>query len=155
MGNLKCGITQKRLIVEQNGRKFGTRGSAVHKCRVPLRSDSLCLVWGHSVHFANFPIPRVSKHYSFNIFHQILTKLHTKYPNLGLMQAITFFWQSAKNEKKIGTLKFFSTQDRMGLEISKRFSSYSFYLMSAKLYEDISYHGGIQTVAFVWQSAKF
>ena len=28
----------------------------------------------------------------------------------------------------------------MGLEISKRFSSYSFHLMSAKLYEDISYH---------------
>ncbi len=56
MGNLKCGITQKRLIVEQNERKFGTQGTTVHICRVPLMPDSLSLVWGHSVHFAKFPI---------------------------------------------------------------------------------------------------
>ena len=37
----------------------------------------------------------------------------------------------------------------MGLEISKRFSSYSFHLMSTKLYEDISYHGGTQAVIFL------
>ena len=44
----------------------------------------------------------------------------------------------------------------MGLEISKRFSSYSFHLMSAKLYEDISYHGGIQAITFLgnWPSFK-
>ncbi len=29
----------------------------------------------------------------------------------------------------------------MGLEISKRYSPYSFYPMSAKLYEDLGYHG--------------
>ncbi len=29
MGNLKCGISQKRLIVERNGRKFGTRGTYI------------------------------------------------------------------------------------------------------------------------------
>ena len=37
----------------------------------------------------------------------------------------------------------------MGLEISKRFSSYSFHLITAKLYENISYHGGMQTVTFL------
>ena len=36
----------------------------------------------------------------------------------------------------------------MGLEISKRYFSYSFYSMSAKLYEDIGYHGGIQAIIF-------
>ncbi len=36
----------------------------------------------------------------------------------------------------------------MGLVISKRYSS-SFHPMSAKLYEDIGYHGGIQAVTFL------
>ena len=59
MGNLKCGISQKqkRLIMERNGRKFGTRGTKAHMCRVLLMPDSLSLVWGHSVHFAKFSIP--------------------------------------------------------------------------------------------------
>ena len=42
----------------------------------------------------------------------------------------------------------------MGLELSKRCSSYSFHLMSAKRYEDIGYHGGIQAY-FSWRLAKF
>ncbi len=37
----------------------------------------------------------------------------------------------------------------MGLEISKRYSSYSFHLVSAKLYDDIGYHGGIQAITFL------
>ncbi len=49
----------------------------------------------------------------------------------------------------------FSTQDHMGLEISKCFYSYSFHLMSAKLYKDISYHRGIQHITLFWQSATF
>ena len=56
MGNLKCGIFQKRLIIERNGQKFGTWGTTVHICRVLLMPDSLSFVWGHSVHFATFPI---------------------------------------------------------------------------------------------------
>ncbi len=85
MGHLKCGISQKLQIVERSGRKFGTWGTTVHICTVLLMPDFLSLVWGHSVHFAQFLIPRYSKHYSFNSFHQILTKLHTKYHNLGLI----------------------------------------------------------------------
>ncbi len=40
------------------------------------------------------------------------------------------------------------------VEISKRYSSYSFHPVSAKLYEDIGYHGGIQAIAFLgnWPS---
>ncbi len=37
----------------------------------------------------------------------------------------------------------------MGLEISKRYSSYSFHSMSTKLYEHIGCHGGIQSIAFL------
>ena len=51
-------------------------------------------------------------------------------------------------------MKFLLTQDHMGLEISKRYSSHIFHLMPAKLYEDISYHGGIQAITFLGQSAN-
>ncbi len=47
--------------------------------------DSLDLVWGHSVYFTKFPIPRFSKHYCLNSFDQISTKLHIKYYNQGLI----------------------------------------------------------------------
>ncbi len=83
---LKCAISWKQLIVERNGRKFTTG----RICRIILMPECLSLVWGHSVHFAKFPILRVSKRYSFNSFHQISTKLHAKYPNQGLIWAITF-----------------------------------------------------------------
>ncbi len=43
--NLKCGISQKRLIVERNGQKFGTWGTTVHVYRVFLMPDSLSLGW--------------------------------------------------------------------------------------------------------------
>ncbi len=50
MGNLKCEISQKRLIIERNGRKVWTRGTTGHICRAVLMPDSLSLVWVHSVH---------------------------------------------------------------------------------------------------------
>ncbi len=53
--------------------------------------DSLSLVWGHSVHFAKFPILQFSERYSFNNFYQISIKLHVKYHNHGLILAITLF----------------------------------------------------------------
>ncbi len=53
----------------------------MHLWKVLLMPNSLGLVWGHSVHFAKFPILRFSKHYSFNSFHQISTKLDTRYHN--------------------------------------------------------------------------
>ena len=37
----------------------------------------------------------------------------------------------------------------MGLEMSKRFFSYIFHLMSAKHYQNIIYHGGIQALTFL------
>ncbi len=54
MGKPQMSISRKQLVVERNGQKFGTLGPTVHICRLLLLPDSLSLVWGHSVHFANF-----------------------------------------------------------------------------------------------------
>ncbi len=82
----------------------------------PFFEFGLNLVWGHSGHFAKFPILRFSRHYSFNSLHQNSTKRHTKYYNLGLIWAITFWW-SAKNYKMMTLWICFLTQDHMELEI--------------------------------------
>ncbi len=37
----------------------------------------------------------------------------------------------------------------MGLEICKHYFSYSFHLISTKLYEDLDCHNGIQAVTFI------
>ena len=151
---LKCAISWKRLIVERNGRKFAILGTTVHIGTILLMPSSLSLVWGHSVHFAEFPILRFSKHNSFNSFHQISTKLHTKYHNQGLI-TLLLTWRSGKSEKFYGTLKIFKTQDHMGLEISKSYSSYRFHLMSAKRNEDIGLLWCNTGCYFSCQSAKF
>ena len=79
MENLKCGMSQKRLIVERNGQTFKTRGTTVHIYMVLLMPDSLSLVWGHSVHFAKFPMLRFSKGYCSHSFYSISTKFYCKY----------------------------------------------------------------------------
>ena len=40
---------------------------------------------------------------------------------------LLLYWRSTKKLKKYGALKLLLTQDHMGLEISKRYSSYSFH----------------------------
>ncbi len=52
-------------------------------------------------------------------------------------------------KKNYGALNFFLTQDYMGVEISKCYSSYSFDPISVKLYEDIAYHGRIAAITFL------
>ncbi len=53
-------------------------------------------------------------------------------------------------------MNFLLTQDHMGLEISKRYSSYSFHPMSIKLNDYICYHAWMQGIAFhgIWPSVK-
>ncbi len=43
----------------------------------------------------------------------------------------------------------------MGLEISTHYSSHSFHLMSAELYEDIGYHSRIQAVTVFGNRPSF
>ncbi len=152
MGELKCEISQKRLIVEQNGRKFGTRGTTVQICRAVLMPDSACLVWGHSMHFEKFPIPRFSKHYSFNSFHQISTKLHTSII-IGVNIGYYFFLAVCQKLKILWHFQIFVNTGPYGAGISKRYSSYSFHLMLAKLYEDIGLPWENTGYHFSWQSA--
>ncbi len=46
----------RRALVSEGEREFGSRATTVHIQRVLFMLDSLSLVWGHSVHFAKFPI---------------------------------------------------------------------------------------------------
>ena len=69
---------------------------------------SWSLVWGHSVHFAKFSIPRFSKHCSsFNRFYYISTKFHTKYHNQWLIYAITFYGDLFLTLKILWHFEFF------------------------------------------------
>ncbi len=54
-------------------------------------SDSLCSIWAHSVHFANFPMFRLSKGYCCHSFHSISTKLYHNMLVMGATEAILFF----------------------------------------------------------------
>ncbi len=62
-----------------------------------------CLVgWGHSVHFAKFPILRFSKLYPCLYSYAIATKLYCKYVCLREYRLKPFFWRSAKNSEFYG-----------------------------------------------------
>ncbi len=106
-------------------------------------------VWGHLVHFAKFPMLRFLKGYCSQSFHSISTKLYCKYVSQEGIQATTF----GNKIKNIfyGTLNFL-TQD-YGAGNFKRYS-YSLNLIWAKLYEDISHHGGIHSITFLGNRAN-
>ncbi len=125
---LKCGIhvSWKWLIVERNGRKFGTWCTTVYIDRVGVVKRLL--------------LTQLSFNFNQTFMKSMVIRRNTGY---------SLFWRSAKNSKFYATLKFLLTQDHMGLGISKRYSSYSFHPMSLKPYEDIGYHGRIQPVTFL------
>ena len=94
---------------------------------------------------------KISKRYFSHCFRTISTKLYDKYVTGSHgIQAITFLAIC----RKLKILWHFE-QDHMGLEISKRYYSYSFHPMSAKLYEDVDYHGGIQAITFLGNRPSF
>ena len=78
---VKCGISRKWLMIWRNRWKFGAQGVLWFNMWIRYFSFLIAWVWGHLVHFAIFPLLRSSKRYSFNSFHQISTKLYTKYCN--------------------------------------------------------------------------
>ena len=100
------------------------------------------------MHFTKFSILRFSKRYSFNNFH-LSSKLDSKYHNQGLTYRLLFFGDLPTITKKYGTLNFFLTQDHIELEVSKCYFFYSFNQVWSKLYGDIAYHGGMQTITFL------
>ncbi len=100
MGNLKCGIYRKRLIVDQNGRKFATWGPIVNIWKVLLIPDSFSLVWGHSVHFAIL---------QFFLILRSSLNIHSVYPKfiqcIIIIRAVTFL-AICQNCKHYGILKY-------------------------------------------------
>ncbi len=126
----------KWLIIEQNGWKFGPH--CPRKCiciGFIFVCNSLSSVWGHSVHFAKFSMGRFSTGYYSHSFIQfqpnfminMLVKGEYRLPGYYL------FWWSAKKLKILWQFEIFvSTGGYMGLEISKRYSSCRFHLISAK-----------------------
>ena len=124
--------------VDRRGKRTKIWGSGYYSAYMQGTFDARFLkcIQGNSLHFAKFPIPRILKHYSFNGFYQISTTLHTKYHNQGLIQAISFL-AICQQLKLLWHLEIFLNTGPCGAGISKRYSSQSFLLMSAKLYEDI------------------
>ncbi len=50
--------------------------------------DPFSSVWGHSMHFAKFPMLGFPKGYWSHNFNPIATKLHEKYVNQGKIQPV-------------------------------------------------------------------
>ena len=99
-GNItKCAICWKRLIVERNGRKCGTRGTTVHICRVLLMLDSLSLVWGHPMHFAKFQCYYFQNSTPLPIFIGFQSKFIVSTGMLVMREyKLWLFWRSAKKK---------------------------------------------------------
>ncbi len=111
MGKPKMWIlSRKWLIVERNGRNFGTRCTTVHICRILLMPDSLSLIWGHSVHFAKLSILQFLT-LLHSQFSSDSSKLYTRYHN---HTGCHFFGKL----QKLWHFEIFLTQDHMQLEFS-------------------------------------
>ncbi len=83
----------------------------------------------------------IEPHGSKNFKTLLLTQLYVKYIlHGGILGVYNFFLILCRFE-------YFWTQDHMGLEISKHYA-YSFHLISAKLYENIAYHGEYRMLLF-------
>ncbi len=139
VGNLTCGISRKKLIVERIRRTFGTRGHTVHIWRVLLMPNFLSLVWGHSAHFANFLILQILKLSPSPNFQPI-------HPNviqgIIIIQAGTFLAICQKKKmKKIWHFEISLPQDHLQLKFSKCHFSHNFHWRSSTLYDNIGYHG--------------
>ena len=78
-----CNIL-KQLIVEGNGRKFGTRGPMYYICRVLFTSDFLFQFEVISVQCDKFPMLRFSKGYcSHSLHYQTLLRVCWSWGNIG------------------------------------------------------------------------
>ncbi len=91
MGNHKMWNDWKRLIIERNGWKFGTRGPRNSICMIRFGSGLFSSLWGHSMHYAKFLVFRFQKVTAPTVFIQ-LTKLCGKHANHGWIQDIMLFF---------------------------------------------------------------
>ncbi len=99
---LKCAISRRWLIVEQNDRSFLTHGHRKCIYRVLFMSDYLSSVWDNLVHFAKFLMLRSLEDYSSHSCHPIWTKLCDKCSNQGECRPLHF--GHLQQNKRCGTL---------------------------------------------------
>ncbi len=96
-------------------------------------------LWRQKIQNATSPTVTVFVQYLPNFMINMLVVGKYKLLLFGDLLKIKFVWH-------FGTC---GTQDHIVLEISKRYSPYGFHPISAKFYEDICYHGGIQAILFL------
>ncbi len=104
--NLKCGISRKMLIIERNGRKFGTQGTTVRTCicRVLLMLDSMSLIWGHLVHTVNF------RFYDFrNTPSRVFIRIQPSFMQSIIIRGFTFLGELPKIKNFMALWIFVST----------------------------------------------
>ncbi len=82
MVKLKMRNISKKANRRAKGKKIWDSGPVVHIWKVLFMPDSLGLVWGHSVHFAKFPILQFLKLLSspnFHLIHPNFIQCYTMY----------------------------------------------------------------------------
>ncbi len=104
MGKLKMWNISKTADRRVKRSKFGTGATTVDKWRLPLMPDFLNLVWGPSVYSATFSIFPFLK--LLSQFSSDSSRLYTRYPYHGAIQAFTFLAICQKLKKKYGIFKF-------------------------------------------------
>ncbi len=113
--------------------------------------DSLSSVWGHLVHFANFPMLRFSKGYCCHNFRSISNFIIS----MLVMREyrLLLFWPSVKSYKVLW-FEIFVNIGPYRAGISKCYSPYGFHLISAELHETLATKVEY-SLLLSWQSAKF
>ncbi len=89
MGNLKCRISQKRLIVERHGQKFGTQDNAYMQGTFDARVLEISLGSFHAL--CKISDVKIFKMALLPQFRSISTKLYCKYVRHKGIQAVTLF----------------------------------------------------------------
>ncbi len=135
MGNLKFGMSQQRLIVDENLGLGELQCTYVGYfwCPIPWvwfgSFGALCKI-SDSMFFETLLRQKVSS--DFN-------QLHTRCHNQGLIQDITFL----ADLKILWHFEMFFNTEPYGAGNFKSYSSYSFHLIWAKLYDKYGSHRGI------------
>ena len=112
--------------------------SSIRKCicRVLFMSDFFSSVWGHSVHFAKFPMLRFSKGY------------YCQFPS-NFNQSLWKVWYNQGIPPFILLNRLVKTGIYGATNLTKA-TPPAFHPSSAKVYEDIAYHhGGIEAATFL------
>ncbi len=136
-------IHKLKILWGETDERFGTRSPRYGIWRVLYMSDSLSSVWDHSVYLQNFHMLRFSKGYCSHTFHLISTKLCCTVSVFVMTEyRLLIFLEICQVKEKMWQFIFVSIE-HIGLEISKRYSFYSFDPIWDNVYDKYGSHEGI------------